>query len=280
LKLIHVKCGTRKCATNKPNQSTPGPFVTDLPPCIVHIGADSACYGCTSTECMAQYRDVGLSCSRRKLAARQHVFLQGDAQTHVYLVKIGAMRLYKMLGNGRRQIIGFKFPGDFIALGHDAKYRFSAQAIVATELRSFPIAAFHAVAGGDLRFLTRLYDALADDLGRAHDLALTVGQRDAEGSIASFFLDFDARMRARGTSGEVLVLPMPRADIADYLGITHETVSRIFTQFKKRSLIELHGHRGVRLIDRVALQALADGVLGDELAAHPEPAVPAPQWIN
>ncbi|HZP75868.1 MAG TPA: helix-turn-helix domain-containing protein [Pseudolabrys sp.] len=254
--------------------------MSELPPCIRNIGFDSDCYGCAAAERSDDHH--GLSCRPRTLAARQHVFLQGDAQTHIYLVKAGAVRLYKVLANGRRQVIGFKFPGDFVALSQNAKYSFCAQAITGTELRSFPVASFQAFAGGDLRALTRLYDALSADLARAHDLVLTLGQRDAEGSVAAFLLDFDIRAAIRSAATDVLALPMPRADIADYLGITHETVSRIFTSFRKRGLIALTGLRGVRLLDREALRALAEG--GDSspaAATMGAPNVPSARpWLN
>lgn len=231
--------------------------VTDLPPCIRHIGAERAADACGSADCAASYRMP--ACSRRKLAPSQHVFLQGDPQRHVYFVKSGAVRLYELLRSGRRQIVGFKFPGEFIALGYDAKHRYSAQAMKSTELRSFASAAFHAVAGKHSSFLLKLYEAVARDLSRAYELTLSVGQRDAKGSVAAFLLNVEAR--AADANGKAAILSVPsRGDIADHLGLTLETVSRIVTQLKRDGIIELHERGGVRLIDRAALLAAADGV--------------------
>ena len=70
-------------------------------------------------DCLDEFRSNGLLWSRRKLAPRQHAFLQGDDQSHVYLVQAGVVRLYTMLSNGRRQIIGFKSAGDFVALDYE-----------------------------------------------------------------------------------------------------------------------------------------------------------------
>ena len=231
--------------------------MTELPPCIRHIGAENAALGCGSADCAASYRMP--TCSRRKLAPSQHIFLQGDPQSHIYFVKSGAVRLYELLRSGRRQIIGFKFPGEFIALGYDARHRFSAQAMKTTELRSFASAAFHAAAGNQSRILLKLYEAVAQDLSRAYELTLSVGQRDAKGSVAAFLLNVEAR--ASGANGNAGILSLPaRGDIADHLGLTLETVSRILTQLKRDGIVELHERGGVRLIDRATLKAAADGV--------------------
>lgn len=236
-------------------------LVSDLPPCIQNIGADGAS-ACSSAVCLDAARR--LSCMRRKLMPRQHLFLQGDAQSHVYLVRSGAMCLYKLLRNGRRQIIGFKFPGEFIALGYDTKYRYCAQAIAETELRSFQTPAFHAAAVKDPQFLLKLYESVAGDLSRAYDQALSVGQRDAEANVATFLLNVETR--AQTDDNGTLSLPMSRADIADYLGLSLETVSRIFTGFKRRGLIDLAGRRGVRLIDRGTLRAVSNATHNDRPA--------------
>lgn len=183
--------------------------------------------------------------------------MEGDAQTHVYLVKTGAVCLYRMLRSGRRQVVGFKLPGEFIALGYEAQYRFCAEAIGSTELRSFQTFAFHAAAATDSRFLLKLYEQVAKDLSRTQDQAVSVGQRDADGSVAAFLLNLAGRPLPTDSRG-LLSLPMSRADIADYLGLSIETVSRVFTGFKRLGLIALRGRRGVRLVDRAGLRAIAD----------------------
>lgn len=170
------------------------------------------------------------------------------------------MRLYKSLGNGRRQIVGFAFPGDFVGLGLDTKYLFSAQAVAATELRAVPKSEFEAIAREESRFSTKLFEAVSADLVRAYDLALTVGQRGSEAGLAAFLLEMHARTSA-ADSMDVL-LQIPRTDIADYLGVTTETVSRTFSKLKKRGLIEMKGRRRVRLVNRAALEELTEGLAG------------------
>lgn len=230
---------------------------------IGNIGSDDAYHAYVGLDCVDEQQANDLSWSRRKLAPRQHVFLQGDDQSYVYMVKVGVVRLYTMLSNGRRQIIGFKSPGDFIALENGARHRYSAQAISATELRSVPASAFYAAAGNDPQFLLRLYNVVCANLSDAHDLVVTIAKRDAEESMAAFLLDFDARVSGRSAMGDFVSLPMLRGDVADYLGLTNETVSRIFTNFKRRGYIEVRGRHGIRLINRRALRAISDRNSGD-----------------
>jgi CRP-like cAMP-binding protein len=205
-----------------------------------------------------------LDCSvpwvRRKIAPRQHVFHQGDEQTHVYVLKSGFVRLYSLLPNGRSQVVGFKSSGEFVAFEYAAKHRFSAQAVTAAEVRSVPTAVFFAAASRNPIFMLDLYNAACEDLSRTHDLVLTIAKRDAEGSIAAFVLEIDGRAGARHGKGEFMSLPMLRGDIANYLGLTIETVSRSFTHFKKAGLLELRGRYGIRLIDRRALRAIAERI--------------------
>lgn len=225
-----------------------------LPPCVAGIGND---VGLTTAACSGENPScAGLHCHVRKLARHQHAFLQTDRQTHIHWVKAGLLRLYKGLANGRRQIVGFAFPGDFVGLGSEPRYRFSAQAITPTELRVMPRAVFENVAADDPRFSSKLYEALASDLRRTYDLVLTVGQRDSESSLAAFLLEMHART---GTRNSILVLPMPRSDIADHLGLTTETVSRTFSKFAQRGLIHISGRRGISLKNPAALERLAEG---------------------
>lgn len=204
--------------------------------------------------------DCGTPWVRRKLGAREHVFHQGDRQNSVYVVSSGFVRLYSLLSSGRNQIIGFKTPGDFVAFENGNMHRWNAQAVTPTELHSMSRSAFFATVAGKPQFLLHLYQAVCGDLSRSHDLILTISKRDAEASIAAFILEIDARSTARGQKGEFIALPMLRGDIANYLGLTNETVSRTFTHFKKIRMIEVRGRFGLRLIDRRALRAIAERI--------------------
>lgn len=194
--------------------------------------------------------------SRRKLAPRQHLFLQGDERHHVYRLRSGFLRLYATLNDGRRQIVAFKSAGEFVALEYGPKHRYSAQAVSTAELQYIPVAEFYAAAARDQELLLRVYRLVSADLSLTHDLLVTVGKRDAEESMANFLLGLETRTAAQGGKSEFILLPMLHGDLADYLGLTSETVSRIFTNFKKRGLIEVKGRHGIRLSNRRGLREI------------------------
>lgn len=251
--------------------------MNEIPTSTPNNSAGRVCQACLGLDCSGEVRPGDLPWTGRKFAARQHIFHQGDEQRSVYFLQSGFVRLYSLLSNGRCQIIGFKSADDFVALECGAKHRFSAQAVTATELRSVPTGAFYAAASGDPQLLLKLYNVVCEDLARAHDLVLSIAKRDAEGSMAAFLVDIDARASGRSVKNDFVPLPMLRGDIADYLGLTNETVSRIFTNFKKRGFIEVRGRHGIRLTDRRALRAISERIACDRKSTDCEsPRLPSP----
>lgn len=197
------------------------------------------------------------------VAKDSYIFHQRDRATHVHWVRFGLLRLYQTLANGKRQIVGFVFPGEFVDLADNREYTISAQAVVETELRSMPRAGFQAAAQANPQFAFQLFMSVSERLGRASDLALTVGQRTAEASLATFLIEMHERKSKGDPAQRELFLPMPRSDIADYLGLTPETISRLFTRFGRQGLIAICKRRGVTLLGLGALQRLAQGLPAD-----------------
>lgn len=197
--------------------------------------------------------------SPRVLQAREHVFFEGDSQDHVYQVERGVVCLYKTLSDGRRQILDFSYPGDFIGLGAACEHVFSAQAIMLTRLRCMPASRLHEVARHDPQVSMQLYRALSQQLLAAHDLLLTVGQRNATERLAALLVALSRNNERNGTDPLRIALPMTRADIADFLSLTIETVSRTFTKLRQSGLIELVQSSLVLVRDRRALELLAAG---------------------
>jgi CRP/FNR family transcriptional regulator len=230
-----------------------------LPPCIAQIGDPAACEMCTGRNPFCG----SLHCHSRSLARDQHAFLQKDRATHVHWVRGGLLRLYQTLANGKRQIVGFAFPGEFVDLAAEGEYRFGAQAVVETELRTMPRAEFKATARKHPQFSFQLFVAVSGMLNRSSELALTVGQRSAEASLAVFLLEMHRRITAGDPGRREIFLPMPRTDIADYLGLTPETISRLFTRFADREIISVHKRRGISLSALGSLQRLAEGFSSD-----------------
>jgi CRP-like cAMP-binding protein len=195
----------------------------------------------------------------RRVGAKEFVFMEGDPTTNVYWIESGAVSLFKMLADGRRQILGFAYPGDFVGLGAQGERLVSAQAIKTTRVRSISVAKLHKIAIGDPELSFTLYQTLAAELAEARDLMLTTGHRSASERVASFLLALSRRNRRAGKPRDVVDLPMTRADIGDFLGLTIETVSRTLTKFKIRGLIDLPQSARVILMNMIALERLAGG---------------------
>ena len=197
--------------------------------------------------------------SLRRVEAKEFVFAEGDPTTHIFQVETGAVALYKVLCDGRRQVVGFAYPGDLIGLGAEGEHVMNAQAIKPTRLRCLPVTALNQIARQDPRLGFKLYEALARELAATRDLLLTTGQRSATERVVSFLLAFSRRNERNAQDPCTFDLPMTRADIADFLGLTIETVSRTFTKLRVMGLIELPQSSSVRIKKLAELQGLAGG---------------------
>ena len=197
--------------------------------------------------------------SLRRVEAKEFVFAEGDPTTHLFRVETGAVALYKILADGRRQIVGSAYPGDLIGVGSQGEHVMNAQAIKPTRLRCMAVAALHRSAAKDPMVGFRLYEALARELAATRDLMLTTGQRSATERVVGFLLAFSRRNERNGQDPSDFELPMRRADIGDFLGLTIETVSRTFTKLRTLGLIELPQSNRVKLVDIDELESLADG---------------------
>ena len=198
------------------------------------------------------------------MQAREHVFFEGDPITHIYQVEHGTVCLYKTLHDGRRQIVDFAHAGDFIGLGAGGNgpggdQVFNAQAITLTRLRCLPAGELHEVASHNPEIGMQLYRALSDQLLAARDLLLTVGQRNATERLAALLLALSRRNERNGANSARIALAMTRADIADFLSLTVETVSRTFTKLRQNGIIDLAHSSLVVIKDRHALEQLAAG---------------------
>jgi CRP/FNR family transcriptional regulator len=195
----------------------------------------------------------------RLFGSREQIFLEGDVKTHLYRIESGTVCLYKMLSDGRRQIIEFAFEGDFIGLGGSRTHTVGAEAVSPARLRCLPIEGVRRRVAGDPRFAVALYDVMGAELAEARDLLLTVGRRSAIERVAAFLHALARRNARKGRDPGVVELPMTRTDIGDFLGLTIETVSRTITRLKTTGVIRLEQSSRVRILDRARLAALADG---------------------
>lgn len=195
--------------------------------------------------------------SLQKLAERETAFCEGDPAANVYEVVDGMLKLYKLLPDGRRQVTGFLTSGHLLGLASAERYLYTAEAITPVTLRRYPRARFERLIDEVPGFARRLLSATSDELRAAQDQMLLLGRKTAAEKIASFLLTVGGCPDEADDDG--VSIPMNRSDIADYLGLTTETVSRTLTQLKGLGLIALPTYARVEFSDRDTLEKLAGG---------------------
>lgn len=195
----------------------------------------------------------------RHINAGEHVINEGDDATAVFNIAAGTIKLYKLLQDGRRQITGFLQPGDFCGIATDGTYAYSAEALEPSEICSMPRKKLEAVFGRHPELERRLLAIISHELSVAQDQMLLLGRKTATERLAAFLLRQSERNERLRWPADPVHLPMSRADIADYLGLTIETVSRTFTKLREEGAIRLPGKTVVELADIERLRALAEG---------------------
>lgn len=193
--------------------------------------------------------------SPHRFTANEVIFLEGDAADEVQQVVAGVVRLSKLLADGRRAVLGFRYPGELLLPGLAERHGCSAEAVTEVVLRAGWRQALDAAAARSPELRHRLSALLWAELGAAHASLLRLGRMTAAERVASFLLTLGRGARAEGW----IALPMSRLDIADHLGLTVETVSRVISQFRRRGLIALRGAHDVRLLRPAALRPLTGG---------------------
>jgi CRP/FNR family transcriptional regulator len=199
--------------------------------------------------------------SRVRLAAEQVVFCEGDEAECVFAVTDGTVRLSKMLPDGRRQVTGFLSPGGFLGIAYSDTYAYSAEAVTPLALCRFPRRRLEALLYEMPSLERRLLSIASNELKAAQDQMLLLGRKSAEEKISTFLWHWCLRSRQDCKPDCVIDLPMNRTDIADYLGLTTETVSRTLSRFAKDGLLAIPSTHKVRLCKPELIEELALEVL-------------------
>ncbi len=179
------------------------------------------------------------------------IFGESEPAEYIYQLVTGAVRSYKLLSDGRRQIGAFHLPGDMFGLENGGTHRFTAEAIVDTTVRLLRRRAVQGVATGDASVMKDLLRLTAKNLEHAEEHMLLLGRKTSLERVAAFLIEMDRRVTAAG----VMQLPMGRRDIADYLGLTLETVSRALSILHGEGVIAFIGRtqRQIAVLDRIKL---------------------------
>ncbi len=188
----------------------------------------------------------------------QPLFREGDHAENVFEVTSGTIRVFKLLPDGRRQIIGFLETGDFLGLSFNENYLYTAEAVTPAAVRRFSRRRLDALIDENLEVRRRLMAITANELLTAQDQMVLLGRKTAKEKLCTFLMNLSLRATRRGLNGTRVTMPMGRADIADYLGLTIETVSRTITCLKTAGLIRLLDNHKVEMTNPGAIAELAD----------------------
>jgi len=189
---------------------------------------------------------------RMTFARGEEIFGDGEPADHVYRVISGAVRTYRMLSDGRRLISDFHLVGDFFGLEMGQEHRIGAEAIGDTEVLAVRRSTLNRRAAEDCDLSSQVWRLTADSLERTREHALLLGRQGACERVCAFLLDLADRLDQPAD----LTLPMSRQDMADYLGLTIETVSRTLTQLQAWNWIALPAVRRIVFTDRAAMHRL------------------------
>jgi CRP-like cAMP-binding protein len=179
------------------------------------------------------------------------IFGEDEPADYIYKVIRGSVRTYKILSDGRRQICGFYLPGDVFGLQFNEEHIFSAEAITDAKILVVKRSMLTALADRDAAVGRELFAHTTRELRRMHERILLL-VKSAQERVASFLVE----MSERAAAGNAIELPMSRQDIADYLGLTIETVSRTLTSLESCAAIEVPTSRHIVVRDRSALNRL------------------------
>jgi CRP/FNR family transcriptional regulator, nitrogen fixation regulation protein len=179
------------------------------------------------------------------------IFGENEPADYVYRVVSGNVRTYKILNDGRRQVGGFYLPGDTFGLQFADEHTFSAEAITDAKVLVVKRSALTALAGRDAAIGRELFAVTGRELRRVQDRVLLL-VKSAQERVAGFLLE----MAERACAGNIVELPMSRQDIADYLGLTIETISRTLTGLENVAAIEVPTSRRIVLRNRSALNRM------------------------
>ena len=194
---------------------------------------------------------LGMIGAPMRFVRNAEVYGEGEPAEYLYQVISGAVRTYRTLDDGRRQICAFSLPGDIFGVEAGDAHLSAAEAVTDAQVLVVKRSSILARAEHEKDLAKQLWTLTVRELQRAqqHSLVLI---KNAEERVAGFLLE----MAGRCSSGAAIELPMSRQDIADYLGLTIETISRTFTQFVQSGVIALETSRRIQFCDRAALRRL------------------------
>lgn len=194
----------------------------------------------------------------KTISAGDSLFYEGDDAEYIYEVTEGVVRSSKVLIDGRRQVMNFGYPGETIGLSHDSLYHSDCDAVSDVKVRVMRKNASNQDITSDPVFCAQLLKNAVAEVNHMQEHFMMLGRKTAMEKIASFLVAIMDRRTSDQNDYNCFDLPMKRCDIADFLGLTIETVSRNLTKLRKIGIIELKTAQSVCVCKPNALRELAE----------------------
>ncbi|WP_421440819.1 helix-turn-helix domain-containing protein [Agrobacterium tumefaciens] len=206
-------------------------------------------------------RDVFRNQPAEHLKVGRSLFLEGDEAAHIFEVSDGVLRMFKIIADGRRIITGFLYAGNVLGVSFGKRYLYSAEAVSPVTLRRVTRRHFEKAVGDNDRLRPEMFALVSDEMAVAQDQMVLLSSKSAEERMCTFLLKFLQRKAQQGEWEKTIELPMCRQDIADYLGLTIETVSRTLTKLIKRGVLRIEnaGARQAIIVEKPLLLAQLAG---------------------
>ena len=195
---------------------------------------------------------------RTRYARGQEVYKEHSPVECWYRIEFGGARRFSTRADGKRQIVDLLLPDDVFGFGAQGRHHFAVEALIeGTIVARYPRSRLEALAASDPRIAQELREAACQAMSRLHALILNLGRTTAEEKVGHFLVKIAERLSG-GCPTAYVALPISREEIADYLALSVETVSRALTQLKRRGVIRLTGTRQIRILDRNSLAGAGD----------------------
>ena len=209
---------------------------------------------CLQEEKLKEFSSIS---SEKKFNNKKNIFLQQDEAKNIYNITEGNVKIYQLIDDGRIQIIGFLYPGDFFGSYKNGKYNYCAEAIGDVRVCIFEQKKLDQYIEKNMILAKELLNQTSFELTLAQDRLGVLGKLDATERLAKFIMNISEQRKRIGWQNNPISLPMTRQDIADYLGLTIETVSREISKLKSSNIIKVLSSKQIFINDIDKLSSLS-----------------------
>ena len=190
---------------------------------------------------LATMEELFSTSPRETLDVGEGLFWEGDRAQHIFEITEGVLRIFKIIADGRRVITGFLYAGDMVGLSLKNVYLYSAEAVTPVKVRRLTRKAFQDAIENSPELRPQLFALMCDEMAAAQDQMVLLSRKSAEERLCSFLMMLGQRQSGQTQMPRTVELAMSRQDMADYLGLTIETVSRTVTKLIQRGIITPNG---------------------------------------